>query len=246
VQLVSSYKQALVSARRFQRVGLARDSVAFGQLRRYFHWFYFEELASFAPSKFIGYGGTNVENYASAGTGTETTRVLGKFFSKVQRPSQQFDSLAEQLAEWLNDLGASLSRKTFEGTGGIYVRRSGESLSSLEFAGEVQDAALGEFYEGNPVQVWQTRFERDPKARKACLDHYGYACQVCSTDFEARYGPIGRAFIHVHHIEPLASLGSKRRVDPVTDLVPICPNCHAMIHKLPFPQSVAALRALLC
>jgi len=245
LQLVSSYKQALVSARRFQRVGSARDSVAFGQLRRYFHWFYFEELASFAPSKFVGYVGTTVENYASAGTGTDTTRVLGRFFSKIQRPSQQFDSLAEQLAEWLDGLGASLSRKTFEGTGGIYVRRSGESLSSPGSAGEEQNAALGEFYEGKPIEVWQTRFERDSKARKACLDHYGYACQVCSMDFEARYGPIGRAFIHVHHIEPLALLGCKRPVDPVADLVPMCPNCHAMIHKMPSPQSVAALRALL-
>lgn len=234
-----------MSARRFQRVGSARNSVAFRQLGRYFHWFYFEELGSFAPSKFVGYVGTTVQNYESAGTGTDTTRVLGKFFSQVQRPSQQFDALAEQLAAWLDGHGVSLSRKTFEGTGGIYVRRGATSLSSLRPRGEEQEEAQEAFYEGAPVEVWQTKYERDPRARKACLDHHGYACRVCLMDFEARFGSIGRAFIHVHHIHPLSLIGSRRRVDPIVDLVPLCPNCHAMIHKLPLPQTVEALRARL-
>lgn len=245
MQLVSSYKQALAGARRFQRVGSARDSIAFRQLGRYFHWFYFNELASFAPSKFVGYVGTTVENYVSAGTGTDTTRTLGRFFAKVERPSQQFDGLAEQLSEWLNSLGVSLSRKIFEGTGGLYVTRRGSALPLQGAEGKERNSTYGELYEGAPMEVLQTRFERDQKARKACLEHYGYACQACTLDFAERYGPIGREFIHVHHLDPLASLGSRRPIDPVADLVPLCPNCHAMIHKMPPPQSVAALRALL-
>ena len=75
------------------------------------------------------------------------------------------------------------------------------------------------------------RYERDPRARKACLDHHGYRCAVCQFSFEERYGPLGRNYIHVHHTLELSKVPPGYRVNPVTDLVPLCPNCHAMIHR---------------
>ena len=51
-------------------------------------------------------------------------------------------------------------------------------------------------------------------------------------DFETKYGKIGRDFIHVHHIDFISSKGgNKHKVDPISDLIPVCPNCHAMLHR---------------
>lgn len=102
------------------------------------------------------------------------------------------------------------------------------------------------FREGAAVEVLQTRYERDPRARELCLDHHGYKCVVCGFDFEERYGNIGKGFIHVHHLEQLARGGEEREVDPIADLCPVCPNCHAMLHyKRREPLSIEALKIIL-
>lgn len=85
--------------------------------------------------------------------------------------------------------------------------------------------------EGALSQVQVNRYERDPKARKACLDAKGCKCVVCGFSFEERYGPLGRDYIHVHHIIELSKAPPGYKVNPLKDLVPICPNCHAMIHR---------------
>ncbi len=38
-------------------------------------------------------------------------------------------------------------------------------------------------------------------------------------------------FIHVHHLKPQSSRGGEYEIDPVLDLVPVCPNCHAVMHR---------------
>nr|WP_251129572.1 MULTISPECIES: HNH endonuclease [unclassified Exiguobacterium] len=63
------------------------------------------------------------------------------------------------------------------------------------------------------------------------MEYYGVSCQVCQIDFEQIYGEVGRDFIHVHHIKPLHDIGQNYVVDPITDLRPVCPNCHAMLHR---------------
>ena len=90
------------------------------------------------------------------------------------------------------------------------------------------------------------RYEQDPDARRLCVAHHGAGCTVCGFDFEATYGELGRGFIQVHHIVPGSQLTSKYVLDPVTDLVPLCPNCHAMAHRrTPDPYSPAELRRLI-
>ena len=54
---------------------------------------------------------------------------------------------------------------------------------------------------------------------------------VCEFNFEAFYGERGKGFIHVHHLSSLAEIGQEYEVDPVNDLRPVCPNCHAMLHR---------------
>jgi 5-methylcytosine-specific restriction enzyme A len=79
------------------------------------------------------------------------------------------------------------------------------------------------------------RYERDQRARRRCLQHWGYRCAVCDLSFEERYGTLGRTFIHVHHLLELSQVPPGYKVDPVNDLRPVCPNCHAMIHRGPGP-----------
>lgn len=45
------------------------------------------------------------------------------------------------------------------------------------------------------------------------------------------YGELGKEFIHVHHIVPLHEIKETYKVDYRKDLGPICPNCHAMLHR---------------
>jgi 5-methylcytosine-specific restriction protein A len=64
-------------------------------------------------------------------------------------------------------------------------------------------------------------------------------------DFGKRYGRLGLGFIHVHHLVPISAIGSEYRVDPLADLVPVCPNCHAMLHRSEPPLAIERLRRLL-
>ena len=86
-------------------------------------------------------------------------------------------------------------------------------------------------YEGVKEQVAVNRYERSSRARQECINYYGYNCMVCDLNFENEYGEIGKEFIHVHHIVPLSEIGKEYKIDPVKDLRPVCPNCHAMIHR---------------
>ena len=85
--------------------------------------------------------------------------------------------------------------------------------------------------EGNLKKRWTTVRERNPKARQACIDYWGYKCVVCGMSFGEKYGDLGEGFIHVHHLLPIADSDGERQVDPVEELRPVCPNCHAMLHR---------------
>lgn len=100
--------------------------------------------------------------------------------------------------------------------------------------------------EGDARQVYTTIHERDPRLRTQALAIHGVSCIVCGFDFETRYGVHGRGFIHIHHLKPIHSFAGAEVVDAGTDLVPLCPNCHAMIHRRKnHTLAIDELRALL-
>ncbi len=107
-------------------------------------------------------------------------------------------------------------------------------------------AAAKELWEGAKKTVTVNAYERNAQARRACLAHYGtYDCQICGFNFERAYGEWGKDFIHVHHVTPLADIGQSYQVNPVSDLIPVCPNCHAMLHRCQPPLSIEELKAKL-
>ena len=101
------------------------------------------------------------------------------------------------------------------------------------------------FKEGASKTITVNQYERNATARAKCLSHHGYKCSVCSFDFEEIYGDIGKKFIHVHHIIPISEIGREYELDPITDLIPICPNCHAMIHIAHPALSIKQLKTII-
>ena len=114
----------------------------------------------------------------------------------------------------------------------ITLRRSmpGMESAALPEAEVVSDAAG--FWEGAVACVPVTRFERDRRARDECIRLYGSNCIVCGMSFGRRYGPEMDGFIHVHHLVPLSETREGYSVDPARHLVPVCPNCHAVLHSI--------------
>jgi 5-methylcytosine-specific restriction enzyme A len=104
---------------------------------------------------------------------------------------------------------------------------SDESLSN-SIPEEIVEPEL--YLEGALKKISINAYERNGKARSACIKHYGSICAACNFNFQATYGAIGKGFIHVHHIVPLASRGQEYELDPILDLIPLCPNCHAITH----------------
>lgn len=103
-------------------------------------------------------------------------------------------------------------------------------------------------HEGNRESVLVNKYERNKNARKKCINRYGTKCFICQFDFKEKYGEIGTDFIHVHHIVPLNTIGKDYVVNPETDLIPVCPNCHAMLHKmdnLNYRENIKYLKELL-
>ena len=106
-----------------------------------------------------------------------------------------------------------------------------------------EELATPEKYpEGARFSVTINAYERNPKARVACIAHHGYLCAACGFDFATVYGNWGKDFIHVHHIKPIGKIGRQYENAPKKDLIPICPNCHAMIHRTEPALTVAQLR----
>lgn len=139
-----------------------------------------------------------------------------------------------------DDFGGGLNTRCFkvlEGNGFQIILKKDDILDPNEVS------SFSSYTEGNTVQVLVNRYERKSKARDECIEHYGLQCQVCDFNFEEIYGEIGVGFIHVHHTVPLSEIKEEYVVDGVKDLKPVCPNCHAMLHKKkPIPYTIDELR----
>lgn len=105
-----------------------------------------------------------------------------------------------------------------------------EEQNDLESTVVVRDNSLPE---GKRIEVYGTKYERNPKIRKAFLElqKKPYQCAVCGFDYEKCYGELGKDYIEVHHKTPLSVNKKEVNVNIQTDLVCLCANCHRMIHR---------------
>lgn len=161
-------------------------------------------------------------------------------YVKFSSPSE-FDRFIEEGK--LAGVSCSKEKNWLTVRGGIKTLAQYKVLFAVtSFPDEIEE---GTFLEGAGQQVLVNRFERDRKARAKCVQHWGVKCSVCEFDFETQFGELGVGFIHVHHITPLSSIGSEYRINPKKDLRPVCPNCHAMLHRRSPPILPEDLRRMM-
>ncbi|MGP9507001.1 HNH endonuclease, partial [Psychrobacter sp. AOP7-D1-15] len=96
--------------------------------------------------------------------------------------------------------------------------------------GDFQDS-LESFSEGEKSKRYVTKYERNPKYRKQAIAIHGNSCAACGFNFGNFYGEYAEGFIHVHHIIPVSEFDTPKDIDPETDLIPLCANCHSVVHR---------------
>lgn len=160
-------------------------------------------------------------------------------------------SIEELLAEvpevnW-NYSFQSSGNRLLDAAAPLVTARWDTHLDGLGFSpGGRPEETIQSFHEGDRTTVTVNRYERDPRARADCISHRGTTCAACGFSFGAVYGALGDGFIHVHHIVDLAEAGPDYEVNGEIDLIPLCANCHSMIHRDSTPaRSVDDLKQII-
>ena len=115
-----------------------------------------------------------------------------------------------------------------------------KSLRKIGFAEEV----IG-YPEGASVSVFVNKYERDQRNRRMAILMHGKSCLACGFDFGKAYGELGSDFAIIHHVTPVSEIGPDYIVDVEKDLIPVCGNCHAMIHREDPPLSLDSLKKII-
>ncbi len=129
----------------------------------------------------------------------------------------------EKLTEYMSSYENHLSSQTVISVIRDYVINSEEDNVSIV---ETNTAT-----EGKRLFYYTSKYERKPSNRKAAIEAHGTTCFGCGFNFEEHYGERGAGYIEIHHINPLYSLDGEVEVDVEKDLIPLCSNCHRMVHR---------------
>lgn len=83
------------------------------------------------------------------------------------------------------------------------------------------------------------------KLKKECLEYYGAICEICGFDYGYTYGEAFESKIDIHHVQGGREEELSPNTDPVQDLIPICHNCHLIIHSKTPSYTVDEMRVML-
>ena len=112
-----------------------------------------------------------------------------------------------------------------------YVKYKENCIELSQDSNDTEENELVSGVEGKPKLRYVATYERDPKLREEAIRIHGCICKVCGFDFSEAYGELGKGYIQIHHKIPISELEAPKEVIPKTDLVPLCSNCHSMIHR---------------
>jgi predicted HNH restriction endonuclease len=252
---VKNWKDIIDNLRQFSYVAKQQKTFALDKFSLFYHWYYFPKEDAFAPSKFLGYRQTKIEEYSGRGWGGVTQNVLVKYFNKVPAGSSEFNKLYKKLETFAHSLNKTISVKTRYGTGGIYVPKK-EYNNAADYSQKIFDISADdvsaikdedniEGVEGAKKTKLVNVYERIPALRAKAIQIHGLKCEVCKFNFYEKYGLHGKDFIEVHHLKPLHSLVDPALINPATDMTVLCANCHRMIHrKKDAPLTIEQLKEL--
>lgn len=119
------------------------------------------------------------------------------------------------------------------------------SAYDINLTGETKQEEAQLRTEGKKTVYYTTKYERSAQNREEAIRIHGTKCMICGFDFEKKYGELGKGYIEVHHIKPLSDLDEEVVVNPATDLICVCSNCHRMLHRFrSYMVSVEELRRI--
>lgn len=96
---------------------------------------------------------------------------------------------------------------------------------------------IEKYAEGSVKAILINSYERNQSARNACLEHFKrknggtVKCEICDFSFKKIYGKQFEDKIHIHHVVEISTIKKEYKIDPISDLIPVCPNCHYIIHS---------------
>jgi len=171
-------------------------------------------------------------------------------FNARKSPTLEFEDLCKFLDKKLLKTHKRQDIKGIKGAGKRYWGGlNGNTIKRLEIMAHEYNESLNitrlvpatvipeeivnpdKYQEGSTKTISVNVYERNSKARKKCIEHFGDNCTICGFNFGAVFGELGEGFIHVHHLKPLSEIKESYNLDPITDLRPVCPNCHSMLHR---------------
>jgi len=178
--------------------------------------------------------------------GNTTTYKTRTFDNNDQKINKRFEFTGEISNTMNNFIGKNVSNYYTRGEANPIKYMSLKQLSNELYENIIYPDEINDDYiEGSKKQVTVNAYERNNEARKACLAKHNYTCFVCKFNFEKTYGELGKNFIHVHHLKPLSTIKEEYKINPIEDLCPVCPNCHAMLHKRNPPYSIDELKTIM-
>jgi hypothetical protein len=168
----------------------------------------------------------SINGYYVSSNLTDWNQIEPLHFAFIQSVSQKYQKLNIKSQRLHEPEVLNYLRKEFHESVPEPLYHEGVCVGLAE---ELDDACV--YYEGVKKTITVNAYERNPEARLKCLEYYGTNCEICGFNFEDTYGEIGKGYIHVHHVIPLSEIAKEYKIDPIRDLRPVCPNCHAMLHK---------------
>lgn len=173
-----------------------------------------EKLAKAAGVSYDGEQSVSLASWNVSDEAKQDLQISGVLDQLFEYEVSYFE---QQLGEWIVD-----NDKTIK----AFPQYEQQLLAPQELPDEI-------FIEGSMKDILTNRYERNVKARSRCLAHYGPVCQICGMDFSKTYGECFKGIVEVHHRKPLNEIKQDYIVDPVKDLIPVCPNCHRALHSKP-------------
>lgn len=180
---------------------------------------------------------------------------LNELLSILNNKRRVYDFWVESISEEMNRAEASPSRDAHKPMFYKFVTDKKYRAVTLDgyFSARMKKEEIypdevnepQEYSEGATKIVSINAYERNAKARSVCVKHYGATCAVCGMNFQSRYGSLGEGFIHVHHLKPLGEIGRKYTINPIEEMRPVCPNCHAVLHMRNPPFSIKEVKEML-
>ncbi len=131
--------------------------------------------------------------------------------------------------------GSEIDTKALAAAIGSAMEPGTTPASQEALESEVEHTAPEYSAEGRKRLVIHFRIERNRKVVADAKAKWFNAnpnlpCCVCGMSFRETYGDIGEGYIEAHHTEPIATLDLPK-VPVMDDLVPVCANCHRMLHR---------------